>query len=285
MAVSSYKVKQQQRTKKLVQELIAHTTGFDTANQNFKIAEDFALHNLEKHTFPEPNEDAIRRQYGQMCEKFFVHNQAQTSDRLKYLDRRFRQMPLKQEGISKAHDCVLALLFELAERPDGWIANSQKLSKRKYTTLNEWKQRENERLLALQLNVEPPAQRQVESEDSEYGSQLSDYGPEEEEVHQKQDEDDADMSGEEIESKKAQVKNKQAYFGGLMTTPDTTKFISHSASTEERTRRSSLVNYLNQLSEVSTQPRQTHFDTLEEYLDIRGKQTETHHSLCRRSYN
>lgn len=116
MAVSQYKVKQQQRTKALVHSLIKHTTGFSESNQNFKIAEDFCLHSLDKHTFTEPNEDQIRRQFKSVQEKFYIQNQPQVSQRLQYLESRFRKMPLKQEGISNSHDCVLALLFELAER-------------------------------------------------------------------------------------------------------------------------------------------------------------------------
>lgn len=58
--------------------------------------------------------------------------------------------------------------------------------------------------------------------------------------------------------KQFRVKNKQAYFGGLITNPDTTAFVDH-------------------LSELSTEaPSQQKFESLEAYLDIKGKQTEIH---------
>ena len=138
MAQSSYKTRSQNKTLALVQQLITHTTGFDRTNQNFKIAEEYAISNLTTHSFPDTDEHRLRRVYKNTCEKFFMHNQTELSDRLAYLDKKFRQQPLIQEGLSQSHDAIIHLLLELADRPtgpDGY--NNRKPSKRIYFTKEE----------------------------------------------------------------------------------------------------------------------------------------------------
>jgi hypothetical protein len=104
MAVSSYKQRTQSKNLQLVQQLITQITGFDRANQNFRIAEDFAMHSFSNHTFLDTNESQLQRVFTNTCEKLFMHNQTELADRLAYLNQKFRQMPLQQEGISASHD-------------------------------------------------------------------------------------------------------------------------------------------------------------------------------------
>jgi hypothetical protein len=76
-----------------------------------------------------------------------VHNQAPIASRLSYCHEALRRLPLRQEGISNAHDAVLHLLLLLADQPtgpDGY--KRQKLSKRKYLTREVASKRQKERM-------------------------------------------------------------------------------------------------------------------------------------------
>ena len=98
------------------------------------------ISNLTIHSFPDTDEHKLRRVYNNTCEKFFMHNQTDLADRLTYLDQKFRQMPVVQEGISKSHDSIIHLLLELADRPTGPDGYSdRKTSKRIYYTKEEAK--------------------------------------------------------------------------------------------------------------------------------------------------
>lgn len=67
-----------------------------------------------------------------------MHNQNEAAERLNYLEQKYRQMPLKQEGISKTHDSILHLLLTLSNCPTGEDGfHNRKISKRIYFTNKE----------------------------------------------------------------------------------------------------------------------------------------------------
>lgn len=124
MAASNFRRENLSRVQAHTSELIAHVTGLRRGDENFRIAEDFILSNLQNNVYQDTNENDVRRSIEALEAKFHVHNQSERAARFKYLVDSFKKKPMRQEGISDAHMSMVHLLFLLSSNPvgqDGYI--------------------------------------------------------------------------------------------------------------------------------------------------------------------
>lgn len=90
------------------------------------------MSNFHGHTYPDTNENEVRRSFKRLLEKFRLRNMALTqTDRLEYLYDEFMKRSLKSSsdntkkapkttyaGISDTHHSVVRLLMLLQQAPD-----------------------------------------------------------------------------------------------------------------------------------------------------------------------
>ena len=122
--LSTFRKQNLQRIQAQVNELISHVTKLEPSDENFSIAEDFIMQNIQHNSFQDTNEHDMRRMITALEQKQIVHNQPERAARMKYLVETFKTKPMKQVGISDAHMSMLHLLFLLADNPvgpDGYI--------------------------------------------------------------------------------------------------------------------------------------------------------------------
>ncbi|CAG9331383.1 TUBGCP5 [Blepharisma stoltei] len=85
MSLSLFKQRQNQRTQKLVKELIIHETGVAENSNNYKIAHDFIISNITRHTYLDTDSHKVRRHCQGILEKIRVHSQIEKAERLEKL--------------------------------------------------------------------------------------------------------------------------------------------------------------------------------------------------------
>ena len=124
MAASNFRRENLSRVQAHTSELIAHVTGLRRGDENFRIAEDFILSNLQNNVYQDTNENDVRRSIEALEAKFHVHNQSERAARFKYLVDSFKKIPMRQEGISDAHMSMVHLLFLLSRSSSSSFGSS-----------------------------------------------------------------------------------------------------------------------------------------------------------------
>ncbi|CDW85435.1 gamma-tubulin complex component 5 [Stylonychia lemnae] len=86
---------------------------------NYRIAEEYILSNIQGHTFPETNDNEIKRNIKKLMEKFIIHNQNDKAERLSYLIDQFAKRKLKNNGggYGEIHYSVVRMLLLLQQSP------------------------------------------------------------------------------------------------------------------------------------------------------------------------
>ena len=77
------------------------------------------MSNLHGHTFPDTNDNDIKRNYAALMEKFLIHNQKEKVLRLDYLKEEFLKHKLKSigGGYGEVHYSVMRMLLLLSTNP------------------------------------------------------------------------------------------------------------------------------------------------------------------------
>lgn len=118
---------------------------------NFRIAEEFIVSNLEAHTFPDTNDNDMKRQFKNLQDKFIIHNQSDKVDRLNYLHDAFMKRKLKNTGggFGDVHYSVLRLLLLLQKSPTDLDNIEEFNKKRVYYTKEELEAIEDKKMQDL----------------------------------------------------------------------------------------------------------------------------------------
>ena len=183
-------------------DLIEHVTKFDRGDENFGIAEEFIMAQIQNNSFQDTNENEIRRMIEALQAKQRVHNQEERADRFKYLIETFKKKPMRQEGISDAHMSMVHLLFLLADNPvgpDGYIDENirGRLSTKIYLTKEQAEEQHKHfvedqiREIQKELKTDHRSQQSDEMDDNindeDYSSE--DIDDEDEDVQREKQED------------------------------------------------------------------------------------------------
>ena len=128
---------------------------------NFRIAEEFISSNIQGHTFPDTNDNDIKRSMQALLTKLTIHNNQDKVDRLTYLFEAFLKRPLRNVsgvwGYGKIHYSVLRLLLLVQRSPtdtesfndDEEAAQGIAKEKRVYKTREELRKEEDQRVNEL----------------------------------------------------------------------------------------------------------------------------------------
>ena len=73
-SLSTFRKQNLQRIQAQVNELISHVTSLEPSDENFSIAEDFIMQNIQHNSFQDTNEHDMRRMITALEQKQIVHN-------------------------------------------------------------------------------------------------------------------------------------------------------------------------------------------------------------------
>lgn len=118
MTESRYKRDLEFNIYKLVEPLIEKLCDLRIGTTNYKKAEEFAIYNIQNHTFLNPIHADVVHSLESIIEKLRINSQTEKADRLENLYKSFLKLKLKNpKGVVDLNVTILQLLLKLSTSP------------------------------------------------------------------------------------------------------------------------------------------------------------------------